>query len=124
MSKGGYRYNLEKNCDCCLYDPADGKEYYENCLCCSNSDEALLMFNNGTHQVQFIGYFGDKFSNAQFYQGLSHGYIYDAPHTFAQFPYSINDIVYIAFLDNNLIGFKLKNNKRIEIKNGRFFREF
>ena len=122
MSKGGYRYNLEKTCDYCMYDPSDGKEYYENCLDCGLV-QALLMFSNGTHQVQFEGYFGTNFSSATFFEGTLHGWVYDLVHTYRPFPFSINDIVYIAFLDSNLIGFKLKTNKKIEIKDGKFFRE-
>jgi len=36
--------------------------------------------------------------------------------------FSIDEIEYIAFLSDNLIGFKLKNNEKIEIKDGSFFR--
>ena len=127
MSKSGYQYELEKTCDYCMYDPSDGTSYYENCLDCDIVD-ALLMFNNGIHKIKFEGTFGENISDAKFFQGEPLGWTFRTKDNFpvpetVEIPFSISDIIYIAFLENNLVGFKLSNNKKIEIKDGRFFRE-
>ena len=116
MEKNGYKYKLWDSCDTCTVDKSDGTEYYENCVDC-DADDSTLEFNNGVHELNFDGVFGENFSKAMFfhYGGLQK---WEIP-----VPFSIEDITYIAFLEKNIIGFKLKNGKKIEVKNGYFFRE-
>jgi hypothetical protein len=115
MEKNGYKYTLWDSCDTCNVDKSDGTEYYENCVDCNASD-STLEFNNGIHELNFDGVFGENFSRARFF----HYGICGADEI--PIPFSIDDIVFIAFLEKNLIGFKLKNGNKMEIKNGYFFR--
>jgi len=116
MSKNGYKYTLYDSCDTCNVDKSNGTEYYENCVDC-DADDSTLEFKKGSQELNFDGVFGENFSKAMFFHYGICGK-WEIP-----VPFSIDDIVYIAFLDDNLLGFKLKNGKKIEIKNGYFFRE-